>query len=75
MRWQYDEMRQIGTDYGDISNVRVYDDKMEKIRDFKKEAKDIVDNVPKPVKEGLGKEDAEAAKQQLEAAGATIEIA
>jgi len=40
-----------------------------------KEAKDLVDNVPKPVKEGLNKEEAEAAKQQLEAAGATVEIA
>ena len=42
MRWQYDEMRQVGTDYGDISNVRAYDDKMGKIRDFKKQAKDIM---------------------------------
>jgi large subunit ribosomal protein L7/L12 len=39
-----------------------------------KEAKELVDGVPKPVKEGLSKEDAEAAKKQLEAAGATIEI-
>lgn len=40
-----------------------------------KEAKDLVDNAPKPVKEGLSKEDAEAAKKQLEAAGATVELA
>ncbi len=40
-----------------------------------KEAKDLVDNVPKPVKEGISKEEAEAAKQQLEAAGATVELA
>ena len=40
-----------------------------------KEAKDLVDNVPKPVKEGLSKEDAEAAKKQLEAAGAVVELA
>ncbi len=40
-----------------------------------KEAKDLVDNVPKPVKDGLSKEDAEAAKQKLEAAGATVELA
>jgi len=40
-----------------------------------KEAKDLVDNVPKPVKEGLSKEEAEAAKQKLEAAGATVELA
>jgi large subunit ribosomal protein L7/L12 len=39
-----------------------------------KEAKDLVDNCPKPVKEGLTKEDAEAAKTQLEAAGAVIEL-
>ncbi len=39
-----------------------------------KEAKDLVDGVPKPVKEGLGKEEAEAAKKQLEAAGATVEL-
>ena len=39
-----------------------------------KEAKDLVDNVPKPVKEGLSKEEAEAAKQKLEAVGATVEI-
>jgi large subunit ribosomal protein L7/L12 len=39
-----------------------------------KEAKDLVDGVPKPVKEGVSKEEAEAAKKQLEAAGATIEL-
>jgi large subunit ribosomal protein L7/L12 len=39
-----------------------------------KEAKDLVDGVPKPVKEGMSKEDAEAAKKQLEAAGATVEL-
>lgn len=39
-----------------------------------KEAKDLVDGVPKPVKEGLSKEDAEAARAQLEAAGAVVEI-
>jgi len=40
-----------------------------------KEAKELVDNVPKPVKEGLSKEDAEAAQKQLEAAGAVVELA
>jgi len=40
-----------------------------------KEAKDLVDNVPRAVKEGLSKEDAEAAKKQLEAAGAVVELA
>ena len=39
-----------------------------------KEAKDLVDNVPKLVKEGLSKEEAEAAQQQLEAAGAVVEL-
>ena len=39
-----------------------------------KEAKDLVESVPKPVKEGLSKDDAEAAKKQLEAAGATVEL-
>ena len=40
-----------------------------------KEAKDLVDSVPKPVKEGLSKEDAEAAQKQLEAVGAVVEVA
>jgi len=39
-----------------------------------KEAKDLVEGVPKPVKEGMGKDEAEAAKKQLEAAGATVEL-
>ncbi|MFB0525838.1 MAG: 50S ribosomal protein L7/L12 [Phycisphaerae bacterium] len=40
-----------------------------------KEAKELVDNVPKPVKQGLSKEEAEAAKKQLETAGAVVELA
>jgi len=40
-----------------------------------KEAKDLVDNAPKPVKEGMSKEDAEAARDKLEAVGAVVEIA
>lgn len=39
-----------------------------------KEAKDIVDALPKAIKEGISKEDAEAVKKQLEEAGATVEI-
>ncbi len=39
-----------------------------------KEAKDLVDGVPKPVKEGLSKEDAEAAREKLEAVGAVVEL-
>jgi large subunit ribosomal protein L7/L12 len=40
-----------------------------------KEAKDLVDSAPKPVKEGLGSEEAEQIKAQLEEAGATVELA
>jgi large subunit ribosomal protein L7/L12 len=39
-----------------------------------KEAKDLVDGAPKPVKEGISKADAEAAKKKLEDAGAKVEI-
>ena len=39
-----------------------------------KEAKDLVDGAPKPVKEGIAKADAEALKKQLEDAGAKVEV-
>ena len=39
-----------------------------------KEAKDLVEAAPKPVKEGVNKEEAEKIKKQLEDAGATVEI-
>ena len=39
-----------------------------------KEAKDLVDAAPKPVKENVKKDEAEAIKKQLEAAGATVEV-
>jgi len=39
-----------------------------------KEAKELVESVPTPVKEGLSKEDAEAIKEKLEAAGASAEL-
>ncbi len=39
-----------------------------------KESKDLVESVPKPVKEGVSKDEAAAAKEKLEAAGATVEI-
>ena len=39
-----------------------------------KEAKDLVDSAPKALLEGVSKEDAEKAKEQLEAAGATITL-
>jgi large subunit ribosomal protein L7/L12 len=39
-----------------------------------KEAKGLVDEAPKPVKEGVSKEEAEDIKKQLEEAGATVEV-
>ncbi|MCE5197866.1 MAG: 50S ribosomal protein L7/L12 [Armatimonadota bacterium] len=39
-----------------------------------KEAKDLVDSAPKPIKEGVSKEEAESMKSKLEAEGATVEI-
>nr|NDG06584.1 50S ribosomal protein L7/L12 [Oxalobacteraceae bacterium] len=39
-----------------------------------KEAKDLVDGAPKPVKEGVAKADAEAAKKKLEEAGAKADL-
>lgn len=39
-----------------------------------KEAKDLVDGAPKPVKEGVSKEEAEAARAKLADAGATVEV-
>ncbi len=39
-----------------------------------KEAKDLVDGAPQPVKEGVAKEEADSVKAQLEEAGATVEL-
>ena len=39
-----------------------------------KEAKDLVEAAPKPIKEGVNKEEADKIKKQLEDAGATVEI-
>src|ERR671930_1185007 len=39
-----------------------------------KEAKDLVDSAPKPVKEGVPREEADSIKSQLEEAGATVEV-
>jgi large subunit ribosomal protein L7/L12 len=39
-----------------------------------KEAKDLVDSAPKPVKEGVAQEEADTIKAQLEEAGATVEL-
>ena len=39
-----------------------------------KEAKDLVDGAPKPIKEGVGKEEAEDIKKQIEEAGGKVEL-
>ena len=39
-----------------------------------KEAKDLVEGAPKPVKEGVNKGDADTAKKKLEEVGATVEV-
>lgn len=39
-----------------------------------KEAKELVDNAPKPVKEGVAKDEAESLRKQLEEAGAEVEV-
>jgi large subunit ribosomal protein L7/L12 len=39
-----------------------------------KEAKDLVDSAPKPVKEGVAREEADSIRGQLEEAGATVEV-
>ncbi|MCL2330554.1 MAG: ribosomal protein L7/L12, partial [Phycisphaerae bacterium] len=39
-----------------------------------KEAKDLVDGAPKPVKEGVAKDEAEKLKKELEECGATVKI-
>jgi large subunit ribosomal protein L7/L12 len=39
-----------------------------------KEAKDLVDSAPKPVKEGVAQDEADSIKGQLEEAGATVEV-
>jgi len=39
-----------------------------------KESKDLVESAPKPVREGVSKDEATAMKQKLEAAGATVEV-
>jgi large subunit ribosomal protein L7/L12 len=61
--------------------VTVGDKKIQVIKEVRaitnlglKEAKDLVDGAPKPVKEGIPMKDAENIKKQLESAGATVEI-
>lgn len=59
----------------------VGDDKIKVIKEVRevtglglKEAKDVVDNAPKPLKEGVSKDEAEKIKAKLEAVGAKVEI-
>jgi large subunit ribosomal protein L7/L12 len=65
----------------DVILAAVGDKKIQVIKEVRsltslglKEAKDLVDSAPKPVVEKVTKEDAEKAKAQLEAAGATVEV-
>ena len=65
----------------DVVLVAAGDKKIQVIKEVRaltslglKEAKDVVDSAPKPVLEKVSKEDAEKAKAQLEAAGATVEL-
>ncbi|MBV8235817.1 MAG: 50S ribosomal protein L7/L12 [Acidimicrobiia bacterium] len=65
----------------DVMLVAAGDKKIQVIKEVRaltslglKEAKDLVDNAPKPVLEKASKEDAEKAKAQLEGAGATVEL-
>jgi large subunit ribosomal protein L7/L12 len=65
----------------DVVLVAAGDKKIQVIKEVRsltslglKEAKDLVDNAPKPVIERASKEDADKAKAQLEEAGATVEL-
>jgi large subunit ribosomal protein L7/L12 len=65
----------------DVILVSAGDKKIQVIKEVRamtslglKEAKDLVDSAPKPVLQKVSKEDAEKAKAQLEAAGATVEL-
>jgi large subunit ribosomal protein L7/L12 len=65
----------------DVVLVAAGDKKIQVIKEVRsltslglKEAKDLVDNAPKPVLEKANKEDADKAKAQLEGAGATVEL-
>ena len=61
--------------------AKVGDKKIEVIKEVRaitglglKEAKDLVEGAPKPVKEGVNKKDAEEMKKKLEAVGASVEL-
>lgn len=65
----------------DVVLIAVGDKKINVIKEVRavtnlglKEAKDLVESAPKPIKEGLKKEEAEQIKKKLEEAGATVEI-
>lgn len=65
----------------DIILAKVGDKKIDVIKAVRvitglglKEAKDLVDGAPSPIKEGASKEEADKAKAELEAAGATVEV-
>ncbi len=65
----------------DVVLATVGDKKIQVIKEVRaitglglKEAKALVEEAPKPVKEGVTKEEAEKMKEQLESAGATVEI-
>ncbi len=65
----------------DVVLTAVGDKKIQVIKEVRaltnlglKEAKELVDNAPNPVLEGVDKETAEKAKEQLEGAGATVEL-
>jgi large subunit ribosomal protein L7/L12 len=65
----------------DVVLTAVGDKKIQVIKEVRalttlglKEAKDLVDNAPKPVLEGVNKETAEKAKEQLEAVGASVDL-
>jgi len=74
------EVKEEKTEF-DVILVTVGDKKINVIKEVRaitglglKEAKDVVEGAPKPVKEGIAKEEAEKIKAQLESAGATVEL-
>ena len=65
----------------DVILAKIGDKKIEVIKEVRaitglglKEAKDLVEGAPKPVKEGIAKKDAEEIKRKLEAVGAAVEL-
>jgi large subunit ribosomal protein L7/L12 len=65
----------------DVILTNIGDKKIQVIKEVRaitqlglKESKDLVESAPKPIKQGVSKEEAEEIKKRLEAAGATVEI-